>query len=123
VHPITAKARRVTIELLGASMLERIKKQMKPGWSWHNGAVEFGGSAMTIKEQIAQQLDGLSEAELGQVAEYLAFLKFRSRVKSMPALDETKLAALYAEFADEDRELAEQGMSDYAESLAEEDAR
>jgi len=77
----------------------------------------------TIKEQITQELDSLSEADLGQIAEYLAFLKFRSRVKSMPSLDETKLAALYAEFGDEDRGLAEQGMSDYAQSLAEEDAR
>jgi len=78
---------------------------------------------MTTKEQITQELDSLSEADLGQIAEYLAFLKFRSRVKSMPSLDETKLAALYVEFGDEDRGLAKQGMSDYAQSLAEEDAR
>jgi hypothetical protein len=78
---------------------------------------------MTTKEQIAQQLEGLSEGELAQIAEYLAFLKFRSRVKSMSALDQTKFASLYAEFGDEDRELAEQGMSHYAESLTEEDAR
>jgi hypothetical protein len=78
---------------------------------------------MTIKEQVAQQLDGLTETELVQIGEYLAFLKFRSRVKSIPALDQTELASLYAEFGDEDRELAEQGMSDYAKSLTEEDAR
>jgi hypothetical protein len=78
---------------------------------------------MTIKEQIAQQLDSLSEAELGQIAEYLAFLRFRSRVKSMPPLNETELASLYAEFEDEDREFAEQGMSDYAQRLRDEDTR
>jgi hypothetical protein len=44
-------------------------------------------------------------------------------VKSIPALDQTELASLYSEFGDEDRELAEQGMSDYAKSLTEEDAR
>jgi hypothetical protein len=38
-------------------------------------------------------------------------------------MDETKLASLYAEFEDEDRELAEQGMSDYTQGLRDEDAR
>ena len=77
----------------------------------------------TIKEQITQELDSLSEADLGQIAEYLAFLRFRSRVKTMPSLNETELASLYAEFEDEDRELAEQGMSDYAQRLRDEDTR
>jgi hypothetical protein len=36
-------------------------------------------------------------------------------------LDETQLASLYAEFADEDSALAEEGMSDYAEALRQED--
>jgi len=75
---------------------------------------------MSLKEQVICELDSLSEADLKQVAEYLAFIKFRVRAKSMPALDETQLASLYAEFADEDRELAEEGMSDYAEGLASE---
>jgi hypothetical protein len=39
------------------------------------------------------------------------------------ALDEEQLAALYSEFADEDRNLAEEGMADYAEDLVEEDVR
>jgi hypothetical protein len=78
---------------------------------------------MPIKEQLAQELDGLSEVELRQVAEYVAFLKFRGRVREVPTLDENQLAALYAEFADEDRQLAEEGMSDYAAGLAREDAQ
>jgi hypothetical protein len=78
---------------------------------------------MSVKEQITQELDSLSEADLKQVADYMAFLRFRARLQPVPTLDEAQLSALYAEFADEDRRLAEEGMSEYAESLAEEDAR
>ena len=35
--------------------------------------------------------------------------------------DEIRLAALYAEFANEDRKLAEEGLSDYNEGLTKED--
>lgn len=77
---------------------------------------------MSIKEQVVEELKSLSETELKEVAEYLAFLKFRSR-RAAPALDEAQLAALYAEFADEDRNLAEEGIADYAEGLLEEDVR
>jgi hypothetical protein len=76
---------------------------------------------MSTKEQVLEELETLSEAEIKEVAEYLAFLKFRSRIKSR-AIDESQLAALYAEFADEDRDLAEEGMDDYAEGLTREDA-
>jgi hypothetical protein len=82
-----------------------------------------GGMLMSIKEQVAHELDKLSEAELKQVAEYVAFLKFQAWVKQIPLLDETQLEALYKEFAEEDRRLAEEGMSDYAEGLAREDSR
>ena len=78
---------------------------------------------MSIKEKLAQELDRMSKAELEQVAEYMAFLKFRARHKPTPLLDEAQLAALYAEFADEDRELAEEGMSDYVKGLLREDSR
>ena len=76
---------------------------------------------MSVKEQVARELDSLSEAELKQVAEYVAFLKFRTRFNQMSSLDEAQLAALYSEFADEDRMLAEEGISDYAKGLAKED--
>ena len=75
---------------------------------------------MSAKEQIVEEIKSLSEAELEEVTKYLAFLKFRARHKA-PAIDETQLAALYAEFADEDRAMAEEGMADYAEGLAHED--
>ena len=76
---------------------------------------------MSVKEQVARELDSLSEAELKQVAEYVAFLKFRTRFNQMSSLDDAQLAVLYSEFADEDRMLAEEGMSDYAKGLAKED--
>ena len=76
---------------------------------------------MLIKEQVVQELDNLSETELRQVAEYMAFLRFRARIRPIPEFDETKLAAFCTEFADEDRKLAEEGMSDYAKGLMKED--
>ena len=76
---------------------------------------------MSTKEQVLEEIESLSEAEIKEVAEYLAFLKYRSQNKSHVA-DESQLAALYAEFAEEDRNLAEEGMSDYAEGLMKEDA-
>ena len=77
---------------------------------------------MSIKEQVIQGLDTLSEAELVQVTEFLAFLKFRTRLQPMPALDEAQLAILYAAGAEEDRALAEAGMAEYMQGLCQEDA-
>jgi hypothetical protein len=76
---------------------------------------------MSTKEEVLEEIKTLSEAEIEEVAEYVAFLKYRSRRKPS-VVDESHLAALYAEFADEDRNLAEEGMADYAEGLAKEDA-
>jgi hypothetical protein len=77
---------------------------------------------MSIKEHVIQGLDALNEAELGQVAEFVAFLKFRARLQPMPALDEAQLATLYAECAEEDRALAEEGLAEYMHGLCQEDA-
>jgi hypothetical protein len=76
---------------------------------------------MSTKEQIVQELNGLSQAELEQVAQYLAFIKYQCRIKAIPTLDEAQLAALYAEFAEEDRKLADEGILDYTVTLAKED--
>ena len=78
---------------------------------------------MSIKEQLAHKLEDLSMAELNQVAEYVAFLKFRSRLKPIPVIDEAQLSALYAESAEEDRKLAEEGIASYVEGLVKEDAQ
>jgi hypothetical protein len=76
---------------------------------------------MSVREQVTRELDNLSGAEHKQVAECVAFLKFRTRLNQISPLDEAQLSALYSEFADEDRRLAEEGMSDYAKGLAKED--
>lgn len=76
---------------------------------------------MSIKEQLVRQLDTLSDVELGQVAEYVAALKFGARAKTSIDFDEARLAALYAEFAEEDRQLAEEGMEDFVNGLAREE--
>ncbi len=77
---------------------------------------------MSIKEQVLQRLDTLSEAELVQVAEFMAFLKFRTRLQRMPTLTEAQLTTLYAACAEEDRALAEEGMAEYVHGLCQEDA-
>jgi len=65
---------------------------------------------MTVKEYVRQTLDAMSDAELAEVAEYLAFLRFRARTHSIPAFDTALAASLYAESATEDSSLAEEGM-------------
>ncbi len=75
----------------------------------------------SIKEQVLKGLESLSETELAQVAEFLAFLKFRARLQTIPPLEEAQLATLYAEFAEEDRTLAEEGIAEYADGLFKED--
>ena len=76
---------------------------------------------MSIKEQIVQELNSLSQAELEEMAQYLAFIKYQSKVKPTLASDEAQMATLYAEFAEEDRKIAEEGISDYADALMRED--
>ncbi len=77
---------------------------------------------MTVKEQVLHELDSLGEADLRQLAKYLEFLKARPRRRAR-SRGPKEVAALYAEFAEEDRHLAEQGMADYVEQLAAEDSR
>ncbi|MEK6405906.1 MAG: hypothetical protein AABN34_02965 [Acidobacteriota bacterium] len=77
---------------------------------------------MSTREQIVREIDTLSQAELEHVARYVAFVRYQSLINAIPAVDENQLATLYAEFAAEDRQFAEQGMSDYAVALAKEDS-
>jgi hypothetical protein len=72
-------------------------------------------------ESLKQDLDRLTHNQLQQVAEFIAFLKFRSQRRHRVAIDPMQLADLFAEFADEDRSLAEAGMNDYALMLHQED--
>jgi hypothetical protein len=79
---------------------------------------------LLVKEQIVQTLNGLNDIELKKVIEYVSFLKFRTRLKAIsPSPDVSQLANLYAEFAEEDRQLAEEGMKEYTDGLVKEDKK
>ncbi|ELS32351.1 MULTISPECIES: hypothetical protein [Pseudanabaena] len=77
---------------------------------------------MTVitKEYLKQELDQFNDQQLKQVADFIAFIKFQTRC-SQPTADISQFANLYQEFAQEDRELAEVGISEYAELLSSED--
>ncbi|MEN9568122.1 MAG: hypothetical protein RLZZ69_3318 [Cyanobacteriota bacterium] len=72
-------------------------------------------------ETIKQDLDRLTHSQLQQVADFIAFLKFRNQRQRRVVLDPTQLSKMFTEFADEDRAFAEEGMSDYAVMLHQED--
>jgi hypothetical protein len=74
-------------------------------------------------EALKQDLDRLTHNQLQQVAEFIAFLKFRNQRRHRLVLDPMQLADLFTEFADEDRTFAEAGMNDYAVMLHQEDQR
>ena len=76
---------------------------------------------MTLKEKITGELDSFGEKELQQVETYVSFLKYQLRRNVRRDFNEVEAAALYKEFADEDRMLAEEGMADYARGLTDED--
>jgi hypothetical protein len=76
---------------------------------------------MTVtSEALKQDLDQLTTQQLQQVADFIAFLKFRDKRRRI-VLDPVQLASLATEFAEEDHSLAEAGMGDYAVMLAQED--
>ncbi len=77
---------------------------------------------ISTKEKVVTDLAELSDTQLQTVAEFLEFLKFRERRKFETQFDEVELEALYAEFADEDCELAEAGLAEHSASLEREDA-
>jgi hypothetical protein len=72
-------------------------------------------------EVLKQDLDQLTHDQIQQVADFIAFLKFRDQRHHRIILDPEQLAAMFIEFADEDRALAEAGMTDYGAMLHQED--
>ena len=72
-------------------------------------------------ETLKQDLDQLTHEQLQQVADFIAFLKFRNQRRRV-VLDPAQLVTLTT-FAEEDCALAEVGMSDYAALLYQEDQR
>lgn len=77
---------------------------------------------ISTKERVVTNLSDLTEPQLKQVADYLEFLKFRERRADASHFDAAEVEMLYAEFGDEDRELAEAGLPDYSLNLQHEDA-
>ncbi|MBD2410494.1 hypothetical protein FACHB389_04375 [Nostoc calcicola FACHB-389] len=75
---------------------------------------------LTLKELLIRELENFNEEQLKQVGDFLAFIKFRSRVASWQ-IDTNQIATLYNEFAQEDRGLAEEGLDEYAKMLRQED--
>lgn len=73
------------------------------------------------KEHLTQQLDNLNREQLKQVSNFIAFLKFQDRATNLN-VNEEQIKKLYQEFAEEDRQLAEIGMDEYAELLSQEDS-
>jgi hypothetical protein len=72
---------------------------------------------MTVREYVNQTVQALDEAELAEVADYLAYLRFRARSHAVSTIDADRASALYAEAQEEDRDLAEAGMTDYCRGI------
>jgi len=66
------------------------------------------------KEDIKRDIDRLNDQQLKQIADFIAFIKFQTRF-SQQTTNISQFANLYQEFAEEDRQLAETGISDYVD--------
>lgn len=73
----------------------------------------------SVKEKLHNEINTISEFQAQQVAAYLNSLKVREGEVNA---DDAAIGALYAQFADEDRQLAEEGMADYHAGLLREDS-
>ena len=69
-------------------------------------------------EEIKMQIE-IAEQKLYEIVKQVVSEVIDDRLEKLK--DEIRLAALYAEFADEDRKLADEGLSDYNEGLTKED--
>jgi hypothetical protein len=76
---------------------------------------------MTVRAQVVRDLESLSQDELEYAARLIETLRARSHGAAAPSFDPAVYGPLYSEFAVEDRDLAEQGMADYAQALEAED--
>ncbi|MDB9419386.1 hypothetical protein PN467_02300 [Microcystis aeruginosa CS-563/04] len=72
------------------------------------------------RQALKQDIDQLTNDQLQQVADFIAFLKFQDKRRRI-ILDPSQLASLATDFTEEDRIFAETGMDDYAAMLAQEE--
>jgi len=75
----------------------------------------------TASQELLKTFEHLPESEKREVASEIIRRTFALGREG--EIDDAQLYALYAEFADEDRRLAEEGMEDYETSLVGEDTR
>ena len=73
----------------------------------------------TASQELLKSFDHLPPDERREVA---SEIMRRTFALDDDQLNETQLTALYAEFADDDRRLAEEGVEDYDRALVGEDA-
>lgn len=74
---------------------------------------------MTIREQVQQALEGLTDVQLVAVAHVVEAL--RSAASPARRMDRDIYGPLYRQFAAEDSALAEEGLGDFSRGLAAED--
>jgi len=74
----------------------------------------------TTSQELLKSFDHLLPSEKREVASEIIRRTF---ALDRDQLDETQLTALYAEFADDDQRLAEEGIEDYDRGLVGEDVR
>lgn len=72
----------------------------------------------TTVEELLKSFDLLPDTDRHQVATEI----LRRTYASLNELDEAQMSALYAEFAEADRKLAEEGIEEYGRGLVSEDA-
>ncbi len=72
------------------------------------------------RENIKQKIQQLDDEQLEEIGRFIEFLKWKSQQQQKSNQLES-FAKLYQEFAQEDRELSEAGMTDYSKQLQEED--
>jgi hypothetical protein len=91
---------------------------------WHNEVLDqvINLAMFTSPQALKHDLDQLTSEQLQQVADFIAFLKFRDKNQRRSAIDPAQLAALMNESVEEDAALAEAGMNDYAAMLEQEEA-
>ena len=74
------------------------------------------------QEHLKEKLKDLNDQQLIQVSEFIDFLKFKDRSSNLQ-IDEAEAAKLYQEFAEEDKEMSEIGIDEYAAALSYEDSQ
>lgn len=76
---------------------------------------------VTLKQFLRLEIETLSEQELEQVSDFIAFVKFRSQTARWQ-ISKSQLAELYNEFTESDNQ-AEEEWEAYAELLRLEDVK